>query len=173
MSTNKEATMAKRYLNWLKDPHHTNDSMVNQLDLGIRSFIGKTEDIEQLKVGMCSHQAILEREMGKKDPEMYCRKCGLSTGIGVVRCNDFLVLRNPLCNGPICGNCIKDGGDVFYLAFKKGSNKYTNLLKNRNKITEDFDKVDTLLSQLKEGLVRLIAIEAIEEVENKDNRGAL
>jgi hypothetical protein len=98
-------------------------------DWGIRMCIGKTEDIEKLKAGACSHQSILERERNGENPENYCRKCGLNLNVdGIGRCNDYLWLRNPFCKGPICLECVKNGGDVFYLAFKKGSDRYMRLV---------------------------------------------
>ena len=107
--------------------YHDTNTPVREMDFWIRNFIGKTDDIESLHAGRCSHQAVLERERDKegKNPEEYCRKCGLFLGVdGVLRCNDFLVLRNPFCRGPICGACMKDGGDVFYAAYRRGLAAY-------------------------------------------------
>jgi hypothetical protein len=90
-------------------------------DTLLRISIGKADNIDDLRVGLCSHQMIAERErdlMGF-DPTSYCRRCGVSVQ-DQIRCNDYLTLRNPQCRGPICYDCTKDGGDVFYRSFLHG-----------------------------------------------------
>lgn len=123
-----ESLMVK-YLAQLGDPHGKLSSpfSLKFLDFNLRTLIGKSKRIADLKVGLCSHQAILERERDAKgkNPEHYCRKCGINLNIvGVGRCNDYLVLRNPFCRSPICLECVHKGGDVFYQAFKRGLDEY-------------------------------------------------
>lgn len=118
-------SLMQNYLWKLGDQHKGN--LINTIDFWIRDFIGKTNDPAKLRVGLCSHQAILERERDIKglNPECYCRKCGVDLSIvGVGRVNDYLVLRNPYCRGPICLDCVKAGGDVFYKAFRNGVEKF-------------------------------------------------
>ncbi len=95
--------------------------MDDLVDTLLRISIGKAESIEDLRVGLCSHQAILERERDAVgiDPTMRCRRCGVNIQ-DQIRCNDYLTLRNPNCRGPICFECTLDGGDVFYRAFTRG-----------------------------------------------------
>lgn len=118
-------SLMKKYLGKLGDKHKGN--LITLLDAAIRESIGKTDDPKKLRVGLCSHQAILERERNikGKNPEYYCRKCGLDVSVvGAGRVNDYLVLRNPYCRGPICLSCVKGGGDVFYRAFRRGVEDY-------------------------------------------------
>lgn len=118
-------SLMQDYLYRLGDQHRGN--LITLIDSSIREFIGKTNDPEKLRVGLCSHQAILERERTSKglNPEHYCRKCGIDLNVvGIGRVNDYLVLRNPYCQGPICLDCVKGGGDVFYKAFRGGVEKY-------------------------------------------------
>ena len=122
----KEKTLMGKYMSRLGDPHSVG-SIESRLDTVLRSLIGKTDD---LAVGKCSHQAILERERNVrgKNPEHYCRRCGISLNVvGIGRYNDYLILRNIKCKGPICLECIQDGGDVFYQAFRKGLEKMKNI----------------------------------------------
>jgi len=121
----RDRSVSEVYQSHLSDGHST-ETPVKMLDFWIRRIIGKSDDIEALSVGACSHQAILERERDAQglDPQKHCRKCGREVPEGVGRCNDFVVLRNPLCRGPICLDCVRDGGDVFYRAFKKGLDEY-------------------------------------------------
>ena len=105
-------------------PHGTTESPLSFLDTTLRQCIGKTDGME---VGKCSHNAILERERDAagKNPEHYCRCCGLCLNVdGVGRCNDFLIIRNKKCRGPICLTCIKTQPDVWYRAYRKGLKKY-------------------------------------------------
>lgn len=91
---------------------------VKLLDFHLRELIGKTEDI---RVPMCSHHAIIQRELG----EGFCRVCHKDLRIaGIGRWNDYLILRHPSCQSPICYDCAKDKPDQFHIAFKKGLEKY-------------------------------------------------
>ena len=121
----QEKSLMKEYIYRLGDQHKGN--IITLIDTAIRESIGKSDDPEKLRVGACSHQSILERERDAKgkNPERYCRKCGIDVGIvGVGRVNDYLVLRNPYCRSPICLDCVKNGGDVFYHSFRKGVEDY-------------------------------------------------
>jgi len=83
-------------------------------DTFFRNHIGKTNDIN---VAMCSHDAIINREM----PEHYCRICHTDLSVvGKARVNDYLVLRHPQCTKPICLKCSENNPDEFYKAFEKG-----------------------------------------------------
>ena len=118
-------SLMQKYMNQLGDPHDLKPTAIvsfNGLDYLLRTLIGKSDKIKDLRVGACSHQAIIEREHDAKgiDPETVCRKCGINLDCVAPRCNDYLVLRNPLCRGPICGDCFRKGGDVFYQAFRRG-----------------------------------------------------
>ncbi len=120
-------SLMQDYLYRLGDQHKGN--LITLIDTAIRESIGKSDNPEKLKVGSCSHQAILERERDAKgkNPEHYCRKCGIDAGVGVGRVNDYLVLRNPYCRGPICLDCVSNGGDVFYHSFRKGVEDYQKI----------------------------------------------
>lgn len=89
---------------------------VPMIDTLLRNAIGKTDDI---RVALCSHKAILNREL----PLDYCRQCNKKIKPGQGRFNDFLVLRHPHCFKPICAKCAVENPDKFYLAFKKGVDK--------------------------------------------------
>ncbi len=128
---NKEKTLVGKYLESIIP--HGEYGYMSIFDTILRMMIGKTDDI---RVGKCSHNAILERERDAKgkNPEHYCRCCGICVNeVGIGRCNDFLVIRNRKCRGPICIDCMKTGGDVFYEAFKKGLKKHKLLRLNNNK----------------------------------------
>lgn len=91
---------------------------VKLLDFQLRELIGKTDNI---RVPMCSHNAIIQREFG----EGFCRVCHKDLRIaGVGRWNDYLILRHPQCQSPICVDCARDKPDQFHIAFKKGLEKY-------------------------------------------------
>ena len=88
------------------------------LDTTLRMLIGKTDDV---RIALCSHQAIINREF----PTHFCRVCNKDLSIGNVgRYNDYLVLRHPQCLKPICIDCAKNKPDVFFIAFKKGLDKF-------------------------------------------------
>lgn len=145
----KQQTIIAKYLNRIV-PHGDNN-ILSVLDTELRMFIGKTDNVD---IAKCSHNAILERERDKegKDPEHYCRKCGLflnEDGIG--RVNDFLLLRHKKCRGPICLDCVKKGGDVFYRAFKNGVDareKFHQLLRN---LEDTNNKLEEYLNIKKDG----------------------
>ena len=119
----KEPTQIQKYL-WSIVPHGGNINPVSFLDTTLREIIGKTDKLE---VGLCSHSAILQREIIRdgKNPEDYCRVCGKPVNIvGVMRCNDFLVFRNKKCPGPICGDCFENKPDVWYKKYRKSLDVY-------------------------------------------------
>ena len=94
---------------------------VKFLDTILRECIGKTDDI---RIALCSHNAIINREF----PINFCRICNKDLSIGdVARYNDFLILRHPQCSKPICLNCANNNPDEFFLAFKKGFDKYQSI----------------------------------------------
>ena len=94
------------------------------LDTTLRMLIGKTDN---MKVSLCSHQAILNREF----PNHFCRVCNKDLSIdGIGRFNDFLVLRHPNCRKPICLDCAKNNPDSFYIAFRNGLEKFENMKHN-------------------------------------------
>ena len=115
------------YMKRLKDPHSniSNIGCVNSIDFFLRTCIGKTND---LGVGLCSHQKILEREF-PNEPNR-CRQCGRRLVVGVGRWNDYLVLRHPDCKRPICMECGEENPDCFHIAFKKGLKKYKVIKKS-------------------------------------------
>lgn len=117
----------KQYVDSLGDPHNTL-SVVSTLDVTLRNIMGRDTDET---VGICSHQMILKREMEKdgKNLEDYCRKCGLPLVDGVARVNDYLVIRNKDCPSAICMDCVKAGGDIFYINF---ANALETLKKKKN-----------------------------------------
>ena len=88
------------------------------LDTLLRICIGKTNDIN---VPLCSHKAIINRELGEK----FCRVCQKDLNkANEGRWNDYLVLRHPRCQQPICLDCAKNNPDEFYKAFKNGLDEY-------------------------------------------------
>ena len=98
-------------------------SLINSvkfLDIILRECIGKTDNIQ---IALCSHQSIINREF----PIHFCRICNKDLSGNIARCNDFLVLRHPQCLKPICLNCVKNNPDEFFLAFKRGLDKYQSL----------------------------------------------
>lgn len=119
-------SLYEKYLKQLGDPHNIRLGFpsLNFLDFHLREAIGKTDDI---RVAMCSHNAIINREF----PEHFCRVChrNLNTKRGVGRVNDYLVLRHKQCQKPICLDCSKNNPDKFYLAFKRGVDKYMQMRK--------------------------------------------
>lgn len=126
MKRSLEKSLMTKYIEEIEGDHSLK-SPIRKLDFLLRTYIGKSERVEDLRIGLCSHQAILERERDTKgrNPEHFCRKCGINLNtVGIGRCNDHLVLRNPFCRGPICMQCIDDGGDVFYQAFSRGVEEY-------------------------------------------------
>lgn len=94
-----------------------NECNVAQIDFLLRECIGKTDDI---KIPLCSHNTIINREL----PENFCRVCHKELKTGIARWNDYLVLRHPNCNKPICNDCAEKNPDIFHLAFKKGLKQY-------------------------------------------------
>ena len=102
----------------------TNDSLsysTKFLDTTLRMLIGKTNNI---RIALCSHQAIINREF----PVDFCRVCNKDLSIeNVGRYNDYLVLRHPQCLKPICMDCAKNKPDAFFIAFKKGLDKFQGL----------------------------------------------
>ena len=124
-----EKTAMGRYLEMLI-PHGKDVNFISTLDTVLRECIGKTDRMEW---GKCSHNAILERERNAKgkNPEHYCRCCGIYLNVnGIGRCNDWLVIRNKKCRGPICLDCIKNRPDIFYEAYKRGLKKMQRLKGN-------------------------------------------
>lgn len=117
------STMMERYLANIV-PHGTTAGPVSFLDTSLRMFIGKIEDGEPESV--CGHDAITRRELlNGKDPEKHCRVCGKNLDRdGIMRCNDFLVIRNKECRGPICGDCFTKKPDRFYRAYRRGLDAY-------------------------------------------------
>ena len=93
---------------------------VKLLDFNLRELIGKTDDI---RVPMCSHHAIIQRELG----EGFCRVCHKDLSLAVGRWNDYLVLRHPACQSPICFECGRDNPDKFHIAFKSGLDNYNKI----------------------------------------------
>lgn len=142
---NLEPTLVQKYILQVQ-PHGINNGL-SLMDTMLRECIGKTEGVE---VGKCSHNAILERERDAagKNPEHYCRCCGLYLNVnGIGRSNDFLIIRNRKCRGPICLECIEKRPDVWHQAFQKGLKKY-NLIRNyqnaSEEVLEDLESFDKL-----------------------------
>ncbi len=137
-----EKTVAEKYKSRILDYSHfriENPDMLKSLDTSLRILIGKTNDV---RIALCSHQAIINREF----PEHFCRICNTDLSVGnKARWNDFLVLRHPQCTKPICHNCAENKPDLFFIAFKKGLNKY-NKISNDEKLLGHFINS---LSQLK------------------------
>lgn len=111
----------EKYMRTMVKNGEYNDKHKNNFDTLFRICIGKTDDID---VPLCSHKAIINRELGEK----FCRVCNKDLSIkGVGRCNDYLVLRHPRCQQPICEDCAKNNPDEFYKAFKNGWEVYKRL----------------------------------------------
>ena len=126
----KEQTFMGKYLSSIM-PHGGKENPINLLDNFLRAFI-RIVDKDNEKA-ICAHDAIKYREEMKrgKDPEKICRVCSKNLNIkGILRCNDFLIIRNKKCKGPICGDCFKNKPDKFYIA-------YSNALKKYNQFTAD------------------------------------
>lgn len=112
---------------YVGQPDITNLSFIDTM---LRRCIGKTDDI---KIALCSHNAIVNRELG----EGFCRVCQKDLRvIGIGRFNDYLVLRHPMCQQPICLDCAKNNPDEFHIAFKRGIRFFDNLLSRRNKLNQ-------------------------------------
>ena len=113
-------SLIMEYQTMLGDAHsYDKDGIgIRQLDFKLREAIGKTEDI---KVAKCSHNIIRSMEAG----ERFCRVCGKDLQVvGVVRINDYLVLRHKFCKAPICLDCSRNHPDSFYKAFDVGLARY-------------------------------------------------
>jgi hypothetical protein len=96
-------------------------SNIHFIDTMLRKCIGKTDDI---RIALCSHQAIINRELG----ESFCRICQRDLRItGIGRFNDYLILRHPMCQQPICLDCAKSKPDEFHKAFLKGIDNYEKI----------------------------------------------
>lgn len=69
---------------------------------------------------VCGHSAIMYREITYgKNPEDFCRVCSKNINkAGILRCNDYLIIRNKNCPSAICGDCIKNRPDEFYKAYE-------------------------------------------------------
>jgi hypothetical protein len=145
--TMKEKTLMGKYMQSIV-PHNGNHSAVSFLDTTLREFIGKTDNIN---VGKCSHNAILERERDAegKNPEHYCRCCGMYLNVdGVGRCNDFLILRHEKCRGPICFDCMTKRPDVFYRAYREGLEHYEEFLDASFSIRNAADEINETLDSI-------------------------
>ena len=129
LSFEERYTLVERYSSNLRDYSHfkiENPDRLKSLDTSLRILIGKTDDI---RIALCSHQAIINREF----PEHFCRICNTDLSVGnKARWNDFLVLRHPQCQKPICGDCAKNNPDEFHIAFKKGLDKYQEISEEEN-----------------------------------------
>ena len=114
----KESLMEEYQRRYVKNRDWEHDKHILNLDTLIRECIGKTDDIN---IPLCSHNAIINRELG----EGFCRVCHKDLRIvGKVRYNDYLVLRHPQCQQPICMDCAKNNPDEFHKAFKAGIKTY-------------------------------------------------
>jgi ferredoxin len=91
---------------------------MNKTDFAIREAIGKTYDIEESK---CSHAYILKHEL--PDDENRCRQCGILLETGIGRWNDYLVIRHPKCDRPICMECAEKRPDIFHIKFRDALKK--------------------------------------------------
>ena len=133
-----ERTLVEKYKGRILDYSHfdiKDKDVRKELDTSLRILIGKTDDV---RIALCSHQAIINREF----PEHFCRVCNTDLSVGnKARWNDFLVLRHSQCFKPICSNCAENNPDAFFLAFKKGLNKY-------NKISDDERLLGHLINSL-------------------------
>ena len=136
----------QKYL-WSIVPHSTTVSLYSHLDTFLRVFIGKVDDNKQ---SVCSHDAIIRREISGKDPEKYCRVCSRNLNVnGIGRCNDFLFIRNRECKGPICIDCFKNKPDKFYNAYKKGLKKYKMFTKALAVSENELEELDNFIDKLK------------------------
>jgi len=121
MSVNPKETksLMEQYLDkYVANGNYTHDKHLINIDTIMRICIGKTDDIN---VPLCSHKAIINRELG----ERFCRVCQKDLSIvGEGRYNDYLVLRHPRCQQPICFDCAKNNPDEFHKAFKNGMIEY-------------------------------------------------
>lgn len=124
----KQISLIRKYKGMIEHYSHTDEkwntglkgisfeeaiTSIKLLDTGLRIAIGKTNN---LNVSLCSHKAIIDREF----PEATCRVCYKNLNKVYGRCNDYLVLRHPNCNHPICIDCMRNNPDEFHLAFKRG-----------------------------------------------------
>lgn len=112
-------SLYQKYLSRLGDPHDIqNPYGMNAIEFKIRNMMGKTDDIE---VSKCSHAYILKHEL--PDDENRCRQCGIKLDVGIGRWNDYLVIRHPKCNRPICKECAEKRPDEFHLRFREALKK--------------------------------------------------
>jgi hypothetical protein len=116
--TMSEETLMEKYVRMHVKDGSYDDKHKLDLDTLLRICIGKTDDIN---VSLCSHKAIINRELGEK----FCRVCQKDLSVvGEGRYNDYLVLRHPLCQQPICLDCAVNNPDEFHKAFKNGLEEY-------------------------------------------------
>lgn len=96
---------------------HSFGTPIQLLDTKIRLFLKD----RVLNKSICSHDAILFRETVRgKNPEHFCRVCSKNINKdGILRCNDYLFIRNKNCPSAICGDCFKNKPDVFYTEYKR------------------------------------------------------
>ena len=114
-----QMSLYQKYLSELGDPHNlTHPSSLKRLDLKLRELIGKTDD---LNISRCSHAYILKHEL--PDEENRCRQCGIKLTVGIARWNDYLVIRHPKCDRPICKECAEKRPDIFHIKFREAINK--------------------------------------------------
>ena len=114
----KETLMEQYVRRYVPNGEWGHDKHLINIDTLMRICIGKTDDIN---VPLCSHKAIINRELGEK----FCRVCQKDLSVvGEGRCNDYLVLRHPRCQQPICFECAENNPDEFYLAFRNGMIEY-------------------------------------------------
>ena len=111
-------------------------------DTTLRECIGKTDDIN---VSLCSHDAIINREL----PEHFCRVCHKNLAKnGIGRVNDYLVIRHPQCQQPICLDCAKNKPDEFHKKFEEGVTRY-HTISAVNRIASDLSEMVTLIEKAK------------------------
>jgi hypothetical protein len=116
MKENK--SLMEAYLKRYVEPDHGRTLGIDTL---LRECIGKTDDID---VPLCSHKAIINRELG----EGFCRICQKDLRvIGEGRWNDYLILRHPKCQQPICFDCAENNPDEFHKSFREGLEEYKRL----------------------------------------------
>jgi hypothetical protein len=122
----KEETAIGKYLRREISGGHSFGTPVQIFDTQIRMFL---KDMVTGK-SICSHDAITFREVTKgKNPEHFCRVCSKNINkVGILRCNDYLVIRNKKCPSAICGDCIKNKPDIFYINYRKALD-YMKLMK--------------------------------------------